>query len=47
MNHIDSFLALYDVNGGGKKWWDALPVETGRTEEYKVVLTNGFFTQEK
>ena len=27
MRHVNSFLSLYDVAGGGKAWWNALPVE--------------------
>lgn len=27
MRHINAFLAAYWMPGGGKKWWDALPVE--------------------
>lgn len=26
MRHVNSFLSLYDVAGGGKAWWNALPV---------------------
>lgn len=26
MRHINAFLDLYGKPGGGKKWWDALPV---------------------
>lgn len=28
MRHINSFLSFYDMNGGGKSWWDMQPVET-------------------
>ena len=28
MRHINSFLLFYDMNGGGKSWWDMQPVET-------------------
>lgn len=24
MRHVNSFCMLFDVNGGGKKWWDSL-----------------------
>ena len=27
MRHINAFLAAFGVEGGGKAWWDALPVE--------------------
>lgn len=27
MRHVNSFLSFYDMNGGGKAWWNALPVE--------------------
>jgi hypothetical protein len=26
MNHINSFLALFGINGGGKAWWNNLEV---------------------
>ena len=26
MRHINSFLRLYNIDGGGKKWWDNVPV---------------------
>lgn len=26
MRHINSFLCLYNLSGGGKKWWDNLEV---------------------
>lgn len=26
MRHINSFIDLFGISGGGKKWWDALPV---------------------
>ena len=28
MRHVNSFLSFYDMNGGGKSWWDMQPVET-------------------
>ena len=28
MRHVNSFLSFYDMNGGGKSWWDTQPVET-------------------
>lgn len=27
MKHINDFLRLFDIPGGGKKWWKSLPVE--------------------
>ena len=30
MRHVNSFLSFYDMNGGGKSWWDMQPVETGK-----------------
>lgn len=27
MRHVNSFLSFYDMNGGGKSWWDVQPVE--------------------
>ncbi len=29
MKHINDFISALHVEGGGKKWWDALPVEIG------------------
>lgn len=26
MNHINSFIDTYEINGGGKAWWDSLDV---------------------
>lgn len=26
MRHVNAFLSLYGINGGGKAWWDAQPV---------------------
>lgn len=28
MRHVNAFAAAYGVDGGGKKWWDALPLDT-------------------
>ena len=25
MRHINSFIGMFGIEGGGKKWWDALP----------------------
>lgn len=27
LRHVNSFLQLYDIPGGGKAWWTAQPVE--------------------
>lgn len=27
MRHVDSFLSFYGINGGGKSWWNAQPVQ--------------------
>lgn len=27
MRHINAFIGMFGISGGGKKWWDALPVE--------------------
>lgn len=27
MRHINSFLQLFDIGGGGKAWWDAQKIE--------------------
>lgn len=27
MRHINTFIEMFGVSGGGKKWWNALPVE--------------------
>ena len=29
MRHINSFCALFGIDGGGKKWWDSLEVMAG------------------
>lgn len=26
MRHVNAFLALYGLPGGGKQWWDSFPV---------------------
>lgn len=26
MNHINSFIAMFGIDGGGKSWWDSLEV---------------------
>lgn len=27
MRHINAFIEMFGISGGGKAWWDALPVE--------------------
>ena len=27
MRHVNNFLALFDIDGGGKKWWDEQPLK--------------------
>lgn len=27
MRHVNSFLSFYGINGGGKNWWNAQPVQ--------------------
>ena len=27
MRHINAFIKMFGIPGGGKKWWDALPVK--------------------
>lgn len=27
MRHINAFIEKFGISGGGKKWWDALPME--------------------
>lgn len=39
MRHVNSFLSFYDMNGGGKAWWNGLPVERPhRTGENPVYI---------
>ncbi len=28
MRHVNAFIALYGIDGGGKKWWESLPVDS-------------------
>lgn len=28
MRHINEFIKQYGISGGGKKWWDSLPIES-------------------
>lgn len=30
MRHINSFIDMFGIEGGGKKWWNALPVEESK-----------------
>ena len=34
MRHVNSFLSLFGISGGGKSWWNALPVE--ETQRYSM-----------
>ena len=27
MRHINVFIKMFGIEGGGKKWWDALPIQ--------------------
>ena len=27
MRHVNAFIDLFGIDGGGKKWWDQLPVD--------------------
>lgn len=47
MRHINSFLSFCGIDGGGKSWWDALPVEEPKrkpgpdmstTESYRAMM---------
>lgn len=40
MKHVNAFLDAYGIAGGGKKWWDALPVDDSNiiTEIIKAVV---------
>lgn len=51
MRHVNSFCSFYNVNGGGKKWWDSLEAETatgtaGRTltnrESYAAMMNRRY-----
>ena len=43
MNHVNSFIDTYGIDGGGKKWWCSLPCEN--TEQWRVEYGNGFFNR--
>lgn len=30
MRHINSFIEMFGIEGSGKKWWDALPIEESK-----------------
>lgn len=30
MRHINAFIEMFGIEGGGKKWWDALPIEESK-----------------
>lgn len=36
MKHVNAFIARYGIDGGGKKWWDSLPVERDNTLAYEI-----------
>lgn len=39
MRHINSFLSFFGIDGGGKAWWNGLPVERPhRTGENPVYI---------
>lgn len=33
MRHVNAFLAYCSVDGGGKAWWESLPIEKLPTED--------------
>lgn len=39
MRHVNSFLSFYDMNGGGKSWWDTQPVETEKPKAADMTPT--------
>lgn len=39
MRHVNSFLSFYDMNGGGKTWWNAYPVEETRRYSMAADMT--------
>ena len=45
MNHINSFIETFKIDGGGKKWWLSLPCENTAVEHYKIEYGNGFFNR--
>lgn len=40
MKHINAFLDRYGVDGGGKKWWDSLPIERDNTLAHEIADYN-------
>ena len=30
MRHINAFIEMFGIEGGGKKWWNALPIEESK-----------------
>jgi hypothetical protein len=42
MNHINDFRRLFNLPALNKKAWEALPVNGGSGERYKVEFSNGF-----
>lgn len=41
MKHINDFCDMFNINGGGKKWWDNLPCQCDTCNRYRIVLYNG------
>lgn len=40
MKHINAFVDHYGIDGGGKKWWDSLPIERDTTLWHEVADYN-------
>lgn len=39
MRHVNSFLSFFGIPGGGKAWWNALPVEETRRYSMAADMT--------
>lgn len=37
MRHINVFIKMFGIEGGGKKWWDALPIEGSKPRAAELV----------
>jgi hypothetical protein len=37
MRHINVFIKMLGIEGGGKKWWDALPIEGSKPRAAELV----------
>lgn len=37
MRHINVFIKMFGIDGGGKKWWDALPIEGSKPRAAELV----------